>query len=318
MSNQNSHFMKTKFLTLFVFLFCCGGYISLQAQGLYNIATLDEEFEAEQKERAKDKINPFLTLSGYLDDAQYDEGIEWADNTVGGGVGFGWSDIDGNSETSYCIGAEFLHRITGDQQNPNGAGYIGAFATYHAANSDNFDESLLKAGVKYSYFDPITAFNEVQLIYGAKAFYETGTRDFSGFEDDVTGFGACAYAGVNFRLNNKVSIGVEVPVLTYRNRTFESNGTEFKSDSFSAAINKDNPVTATARFNLRAFKFGGKDTDGDGIDDRDDACPEAPGLPEFNGCPDSDGDGIMDSEDNCPDQMGTPENNGCPDGNGNN
>src|SRR5690606_3738478 len=35
------------------------------------------------------------------------------------------------------------------------------------------------------------------------------------------------------------------------------------------------------------FKFGGKDTDGDGIYDKDDACPEVAGLAEFNGCPDS-------------------------------
>jgi hypothetical protein len=32
------------------------------------------------------------------------------------------------------------------------------------------------------------------------------------------------------------------------------------------------------------FKFGGKDTDGDGIYDKDE-CPEVAGLKEFNGCP---------------------------------
>jgi len=36
------------------------------------------------------------------------------------------------------------------------------------------------------------------------------------------------------------------------------------------------------------FKFGGKDTDGDGIYDKDDACPEVAGLKEFMGCPDTD------------------------------
>jgi hypothetical protein len=52
------------------------------------------------------------------------------------------------------------------------------------------------------------------------------------------------------------------------------------------------------------FKFGGKDTDGDGIYDKDDACPEVAGLKEFNGCPDTDGDGIQDSADACPDVFG--------------
>jgi OOP family OmpA-OmpF porin len=64
------------------------------------------------------------------------------------------------------------------------------------------------------------------------------------------------------------------------------------------------------------FKFGGKDTDGDGIFDKDDACPEIPGLPEFNGCPDTDGDGIEDRNDACPEVAGLPEYNGCPDTDG--
>ena len=62
-----------------------------------------------------------------------------------------------------------------------------------------------------------------------------------------------------------------------------------------------------------AVKFGGKDTDDDGIYDKDDACPDVPGLPAFNGCPDSDNDGIEDSKDDCPNEAGLAEFNGCPD-----
>ncbi|MDG5490965.1 OmpA family protein [Psychroserpens sp. SPM9] len=61
------------------------------------------------------------------------------------------------------------------------------------------------------------------------------------------------------------------------------------------------------------IKFGGKDTDGDGIYDKDDACPDVPGLEAFNGCPDSDNDGIEDSKDDCPNEAGLAEFNGCPD-----
>lgn len=64
------------------------------------------------------------------------------------------------------------------------------------------------------------------------------------------------------------------------------------------------------------FMFGGTDSDGDGVYDKDDECPETPGLPEFNGCPDSDGDGIEDRMDNCPDQAGLAEFDGCPDTDG--
>ncbi|MDC6385313.1 OmpA family protein [Flagellimonas taeanensis] len=65
-----------------------------------------------------------------------------------------------------------------------------------------------------------------------------------------------------------------------------------------------------------SIKFGGTDTDGDGIYDKDDACPEVAGLEAFNGCPDSDGDGIEDSKDACPNEAGSKEMNGCPDSDG--
>lgn len=64
------------------------------------------------------------------------------------------------------------------------------------------------------------------------------------------------------------------------------------------------------------LQFGGKDTDGDGIYDKDDACPEVAGLAEFNGCPDTDGDGITDGDDTCPNEAGLAEFNGCPDRDG--
>ena len=64
------------------------------------------------------------------------------------------------------------------------------------------------------------------------------------------------------------------------------------------------------------FKFGGTDTDKDGIYDKEDACPEVAGLKQFNGCPDTDGDGIVDGSDACPEVAGLASLNGCPDADG--
>ncbi|MCB9641281.1 MAG: thrombospondin type 3 repeat-containing protein, partial [Myxococcales bacterium] len=57
-----------------------------------------------------------------------------------------------------------------------------------------------------------------------------------------------------------------------------------------------------------------RDTDGDGILDKDDRCPTQPGPRENDGCPDKDrdGDGVVDRLDKCPDKPGPKENNGCP------
>ena len=63
---------------------------------------------------------------------------------------------------------------------------------------------------------------------------------------------------------------------------------------------------------IKAFA-GCPDSDADGIKDMDDACPNTPGLAEFNGCPDSDGDKIIDSKDSCPNTPGLASLNGCPD-----
>lgn len=59
--------------------------------------------------------------------------------------------------------------------------------------------------------------------------------------------------------------------------------------------------------------MGCPDKDKDGIADKDDQCPDEAGKPDMNGCPDKDGDGIIDKEDVCPDDPGKKELKGCPD-----
>ena len=114
--------------------------------------------------------------------------------------------------------------------------------------------------------------------------------------DDI-GFGtANALAAVNFWVAENVGINFQS---TYKHAFEDSYGIIHFQHSVGVL-----------------FKFGGKDTDGDGIYDIDDECPETPGLPEFNGCPDSDGDGIEDRQDECPNTPGLAEFNGCPDTDG--
>ncbi len=55
------------------------------------------------------------------------------------------------------------------------------------------------------------------------------------------------------------------------------------------------------------------DRDGDGVPDYKDDCPDQPGDPKFNGCPDTDGDGIPDKDDDCPTVAGLAKFKGCPD-----
>jgi outer membrane protein OmpA-like peptidoglycan-associated protein len=56
------------------------------------------------------------------------------------------------------------------------------------------------------------------------------------------------------------------------------------------------------------------DRDRDGVSDDIDRCPDIPGAKDNFGCPwpDRDADGLADKDDRCPDEPGPPENQGCP------
>ena len=119
-------------------------------------------------------------------------------------------------------------------------------------------------------------------------------------------------------------IGNEDEFNAARNATdtyFGGAGLSFKlGDQFSAYVESSYRSTQDAPEGNYfqhilgvAFKFGGVDTDGDGVYDKNDECPDVPGLEEFAGCPDTDGDGITDKDDACPEKAGSVETNGCPD-----
>ena len=54
------------------------------------------------------------------------------------------------------------------------------------------------------------------------------------------------------------------------------------------------------------------DTDGDGVIDDKDECPDVKGTASNKGCPDKDEDGVIDKLDFCPDLKGAKDNSGCP------
>lgn len=74
----------------------------------------------------------------------------------------------------------------------------------------------------------------------------------------------------------------------------------------------DNEDDCPKEFGLIQFS-GCPDTDEDGVEDSFDECPDIPGLPNLKGCPDMDGDGIADKDDLCPELKGKPNTKGCPD-----
>lgn len=93
--------------------------------------------------------------------------------------------------------------------------------------------------------------------------------------------------------------------------------TSYKSDAIFGDSDLGNTTYITGYHFQHSIslviRFGAKDTDGDGVLDKDDLCPQIAGKPELFGCSDIDGDGIADKDDACPDLAGTAATNGCPD-----
>jgi len=95
--------------------------------------------------------------------------------------------------------------------------------------------------------------------------------------------------------------------------TSTQSGHFFGSLGIAGIIGKKKRHTvATIAVPQRSAPSSSKDTDGDGIPDSLDACPLAPGLQAFNGCPDTDGDSIPDKDDKCPLVRGPRSLQGCP------
>lgn len=87
------------------------------------------------------------------------------------------------------------------------------------------------------------------------------------------------------------------------------------SKQLSDILNKDGTQGASSNevtLGL-SYHFGSTDSDGDGIKDSKDACPNAAGPENLNGCPDDDKDGIINKDDACPSEAGLAAFNGCPD-----
>jgi OOP family OmpA-OmpF porin len=155
---------------------------------------------------------------------------------------------------------------------------------------------IKNSSIDYSSLDAILKYN---LVEGDFLPYLFGGYGLSNFNKDSdaegmfpsVGAGRTILGGVglNYFISDKLAINAS---------------TSYRSSSEKATYN-----------GLKEFE-GCPDTDGDGIPDNKDACPEEAGTPELNGCPDADGDGIADKDDACPNAAGDASMNGCPDSDG--
>jgi outer membrane protein OmpA-like peptidoglycan-associated protein len=154
-------------------------------------------------------------------------------------------------------------------------------------------------GLTYNFFNPKDE-NGKLLYNNANNNYDKKTL---GFNPEF---------GVNVPINDLISLNI--------NSAFHFLSTDYLDD---VAFGKNKDFYATISLGVSYGFINNRDSDGDGIIDADDRCPEEPedydGFQDSDGCPDydNDGDGIPDVKDKCPDEAedfdGYQDDDGCPD-----
>jgi OmpA-OmpF porin, OOP family len=200
---------------------------------------------------------------------------------IGKGLVIDWQTTVGNVENKrFNMGKEFFLQ-TGLGFQAKAAGLLW--------NEESWFDPYLRVGANYLRHDhssltfPRTDANGEWITNGENG-TENGKANF---------FTVAAGAGINFWVTKNFGLGIQ-------------------GDYVSTPGNKSGVANFWQAGASLNFRFGNRDRDKDGILDKDDLCPDTPGLPEFQGCPDTDGDGVPDKDDQCPDVAGPVENNGCP------
>jgi OmpA-OmpF porin, OOP family len=161
----------------------------------------------------------------------------------------------------------------------------------------------LLGGIGYGITNPKTNYNEGSTTASAAGINADKA------EGAVKGhFGIPVGAGLKIDFSPRVALNLEAA----SNRLFGDY-----LDGVSEAGNPDDNDTYSFLSAGLSFRLNGeKDSDGDGISDEKDACPNDKGTTEMMGCPDRDGDGVADQNDLCPDMKGLKSTSGCPDRDG--
>ena len=220
------------------------------------------------------------------------------------------------------------------QSDKGGVSFKRLFMDYQTLNGGDF--SAFKDytdGLEFSYFHPLRD----RLWVNVPVKIGLATRDSEGVKNSIFGLdGQLNYhfrdsakvlrpyglAGVGFAIENGDSANVQFPLGLGLDIRIAPN-------AYFNWQSEIRPSTSEDKSNFHhgiGFKyyFGGKgkemvevkevlDSDGDGIEDALDLCPQVAGIAAFSGCPDTDNDGIPDSKDECPEYPGLEEFQGCPD-----
>ncbi|MFD1469336.1 OmpA family protein [Hymenobacter caeli] len=201
---------------------------------------------------------------------------------------------------------------------PTGTGYTGG-----NNSGTRFDAKLLSYGLGFKFKLPIKdEFFVHPYILVQPGFtwvnsdYVNGARPTVISNHTYGAFDAQGALGLDFRLSPGASLFLQAGqhfIITPDDARLD--GVSSNSVTILNKYDRYLQFSAGLTFNLGKAK----DTDGDGVADRKDKCPDTPAgvKVDATGCPlDTDGDGVADYQDKCPDVKGLAALQGCPDADG--
>ena len=256
----------------------------------------------------------------------------------------------GKTENTPGIGYLTITRYLSNQFDISARGYLGEWGYFDKLNvigsttTGNFYRQTLGFEVtprwKFLEKDNAMFTPYVTLGIGARRINMPKTRmeDFGIFGIDKDGlyeFTVPAGLGVNVKLTEKFGMNIQsnymwtnndkvegLPLyeqLTYDQAWFHTIGVTMNlgkvidTDGDGVGDKRDKCPNTPAGDLVNPTTGCSIDSDKDGIADNKDACPLVAGVANFKGCPDSDNDGVQDSEDKCPTVAGVAKFKGCPD-----
>ena len=245
-----------------------------------------------------------FTLNAQTEDKKWNIGLHGGVTQYNGDLGRDWYET---SNTSYGFGGLSISRYLGKHFDANlllTKGTIG----YNNGTTAGFKSDFNAATLNLR-FNVLTSEYIVRPYVFAGAGFFIFDNQLNFHTENYDYILPSAGGGINFRLSPTVNLNLQESFMfsnkDRRDGIDNANGDFKKKDSYLTHM-----VGLT--FNLGDTK----DTDGDGVSDKKDQCPDTPADVKVDklGCPiDRDSDGIADYLDSCPDTAGSKTLNGCPD-----
>ena len=260
------------------------------------------------------EIGPLLGVSYYQGDLVASDYVDFRETNFG----FGFF-VRNNVHPNISLRANVLHgTISGNDNNSDRLRFRGVtfsspltegsvqlefdFLGHRRYNNFQFKKTIspyIFAGFGFALVKQKVNYNTA----GNEMLPESISRDLSADADQAK-FAAPIGAGIKVDLSDTWTVGAEMG--------WRAAFTDFL-DGISHAGNPESNDAYIFGGVTVAFRFGEVDTDGDGVVDSKDRCPETHGYRASKGCPDIDQDGLMDDEDACPYTKGYSNLGGCPD-----